>query len=163
MATIKPSYGSPVAHTITLASLASDTALSAGRQGTAIDNSASPIMDALVGGKVTAGTTPTTGKAIEVWAFGSYDGTTYSAGAGATDAALTTGVEKALMRLLAVIDTDATSNHAYEWGPVSVAAAFGGFMPAKWGVYVVQNTGVALHATAGNHEVKHTPVTLDVS
>jgi hypothetical protein len=31
-------------------------------------------------------------------------------------------------------------------------------VPEKWGIYVVHNTGVNLHATAGNHEVKYTPV-----
>lgn len=163
MATIRPAYAAAVTHTCSLASLASDTNLIAGRQGTAIDNSASALMDALVGGKVTTGTSPTASRVIEIWAFGSYDGTTYSAGAGATDANFSPTGEKSQMRLLAVIDTDATSNHAYEWGPVSVAAAFGGIMPAKWGVFFVQNTGVALHATAGNHEVKHTPVTIDAT
>lgn len=155
-------YGSVVTHTITLASLASDTNLIAGRQGTVIDNSASPPVDAQVGGKVTTGTSPTAGRVIEIWAFGSYDGTTYSAGAGATDANFSPTGEKSQMRLLAVIDTDATSNHTYEWGPFSVAAAFGGTVPAKWGVFIVHNTGVNLNATAGNHEVKHTPYTINV-
>ncbi|MBP8295225.1 MAG: hypothetical protein KAX84_03895 [Burkholderiales bacterium] len=163
MATIRPVYGSPVTHTCTLASLASDTNLIAGRQGTAIDNSAATLIDALVGGKVTTGTSPTAGRVIEIWAFGSYDGTTYSAGAGASDANFSPTGEKAQMRLLAVIDTDGTSNHAYEWGPISVAAAFGGIMPAEWGVFAVHNTGVNLNSTGGNHEIKHTPVTIDAT
>jgi hypothetical protein len=161
MATIRPVYAAAVTHTITLASLASDTALSAGRQGTAIDNSAAGLIDALVGGKIRTGTTPTTNRVIEVWAFGSYDGTTYSAGAGATDAALSPDFEKSLMRLLAVIDTNATSDRVYEFGPVSLAAAFGGVCPPEWGVYVVHNTGAALNATG--HEIKHTPVTIDAT
>ncbi len=160
MATTQPAYGSPVTHTITLASLASDTNLIAGRQGTAIDNSGSTLVDALVGGKVTTGTSPTTARVIEVWAFGTYDGTTYSAGAGASDANFSPTGEKALMRMLASIDTDATSNHSYEWGPISVAEAFGGIMPPKWGVFFVHNTGVNLNSTGGNHEVKHIPVTI---
>jgi hypothetical protein len=160
MATTQPTYASAVTHTITLASLASDTNLIAGRQGTVIDNSSSTLVDALVGGKVTTGTSPTASRLIEIWAFGTYDGTTYSAGAGATDANFSPTGEKTLMRLLTSIDTDATSNHTYEWGPISVASAFGGIMPPKWGVFIVHNTAVNLNSTAGNHEVKHTPVTL---
>lgn len=160
MAVTTPTYGAAVTLTITLASLASDTNLIAGRQSTIVDISSSTIMDAQIGGKITTGTTPTTARQIELWAFGSYDGTTYGAGAGATDANFSPTGEKTLMRLLAVIDTDATSNHIYEFGPVSLAEAFGGLPPRKFGVFVVHNTGVALHATGGNHEIKYTPVTL---
>jgi hypothetical protein len=160
MATTQPAYAAAVTHTITLASLASDTNLIAGRQGTVIDNSGSTLVDALVGGKVTTGTSPTAARVIEVWAFGTYDGTTYSAGAGTTDANFTPTGEKTLMRMLTSIDTTSTSNQTYEWGPVSCAEAFGGIMPPEWGVFVVHNTGVNLNSTGGNHEVKHIPVTI---
>ena len=158
MTTSTISYGTSTALTMTPASLASDTNLIAGRQSTVIDNTSDLAIDALVGGKVTTGTGPTTAKQIEVWAFGSYDGTTYGAGAGATDANFSPTGEKTLMSLLTIIPTDATSDHTYEWGPFSVAQAFGGVMPKKWGIFIVHNTGVALNATAGNHEVKYTPV-----
>jgi len=158
MATVTPSYGSSASLTITLTGLATDTSLLAGRQSTAIDNTSDLAVDAIVGGKVTTGTTPTTAKQIEIWAFASYDGTTYSAGAGASDAGFTPTGEKTLMSLLTVIPTDGTSDHTYEWGPFSIAQAFGGTMPKKWGIYVVHNTAVNLNATASNHEVKYTPV-----
>ena len=93
-----------------------------------------------------------------MWAFGSWDGATYSAGAGASDGGFTPTGEKTLMRLLQIIPTDATSNHTYEFGPCSIALAFGGFVPRKWGVFVVHNTGVNLNATGSNHEIKHTPI-----
>lgn len=160
MTTATMLYGSPTTHTITLASLASDTNLIAGRQGTVINNGSAgeDAIDAMLGGKVTTGTTPTTARQIEVWCFGTYDGTTYSAGAGASDANFSPTGEKTLMKLVTMIPTDATSNHTYEWGPFSVAGVFGGVMPEKWGVFIVHNTGVALNATGGNHEVKHTPI-----
>jgi hypothetical protein len=158
MPTVSLQYASPITLAITLASLASDTNLSAGRASTAVNNSTDGYVDFLVGGKVTTGTTPTTARQIEVWAYGTYDGTTYSAGASGTDAAFSPGVEKNLMRLLQIIPTDATSNRTYEWGPCSIAQAFGGTTPSRWGIYVVHNTAVALNATAGNHEVKATPV-----
>lgn len=159
MATYTPAYQSVVTHTITLASLASDTNLIAGRQGTIIDNAATDdAVDALLGGFVSTGTTPTASRQIEIWVGGSYDGTTYSAGLGATDANFSPTGEKTLLKLLQVIPTDGTSDHKYEFGPFSIAQAFGGVMPRKWAVYIVHNTGVNLNATAGNHEVKHTPV-----
>jgi len=159
MTTATPAYGSTTTHTISLASLSSDTNLVAGREGTAIDNTTEDAIDAMVGGKVTTGTSPTASKQIEVWAYGSYDGTSYSGGASGSDANLTPQASaKSLLRLLTIIPTSSTSNQTYTWGPFSVAAAFGGVLPKKWGIYIVHNTGVALNSTAGNHEVKHTPI-----
>lgn len=158
MPTVSLQYASPITLTITLTSLASDTNLSAGRASTAVDNSTDQYIDFLVGGRVTTGTSPTTNRQIEIWAYGSYDGTTYSAGASGSDAAFSPGVEKPLMKLLQIIPTDGTSNRTYEWGPCSIAQAFGGTCPPKWGVYVVHNTAVALNGTEANHEVRATPV-----
>lgn len=158
MTTATPAFQTAVTHTITLASLASDTTLVAGREGTAIDNAGTDdAIDATVGGKVTTGTSPTAARQIEVWLYGSYDGTTYSGAATGSDANLTPA-EKTLLKLLTIIPTVNTSNKTYPWGPFSVAQAFGGTLPRKWGVFIVHNTGVALNATGGNHEVKHTPV-----
>jgi hypothetical protein len=157
MAISTPSYGAAATLTMTIASLASDTNLVAGRESTAISNVTDDAIDCLVGGKVTTGTSPTVDRQIEVWAYGSYDGTSYSGNATGTDANLTPSA-KGLLRLLVVIPTDATSNKTYTWGPVSIGQAFGGAVPPKWGIYIVHNTAVNLNATAGNHEVKYTPV-----
>src|SRR6476661_1912817 len=114
---------------MTLASLASSAGLTAGRESTARDNKdTDDAIDALVGGKVTTGTSPTDQRQIEVWAYGSYDDASFTGGATGSDANLTPSV-KPLMRLLQVIPTDATSNKTYTWGPFSVAQAFGGTMP----------------------------------
>ena len=157
--TVSPSYGSITTHTITLNSLATDATLLTGRQGTVIDNSVELALDCHLGGKFTAGTTPTTGKQIEVWLFSTWDnGTTYSAGMGASDAGITLTNEKPQMVRAAVIQTDATTGHVYEWGGVSVAAAFGGYVPKKWGVFVTHNMGVSL--SASGNEVKHQPITV---
>jgi hypothetical protein len=156
--TATPANQSVVTHTITLASLASDANLVAGREGTSIDNNATDdAIDSVVGGKVTTGTTPTASKQIEIWLAGSYDGTSYSGAATGSDANLTPS-EKTLLKLLTIIPTVNTSDKTYTWGPFSVAQAFGGTMPRKWSVFVVHNTGANLNATGGNHEVKHTPV-----
>jgi hypothetical protein len=158
MTTATPANQTVTTHTITLASLASDTNLVAGREGTAIDNNATEdAIDAMVGGFVSTGTTPTASKQIEIWLAGSYDGTSYSGGATGSDANLSPQA-KSLLRLLQIIPTTSTSNQKYTWGPFSVASAFGGCMPRKWSVFIVHNTGVNLNATGSNHEVKHTPV-----
>ena len=157
--TVTPVYGSSAALTITLASLASDVNLAAGRAATAIANTTDLAVDSVVGGKVTTGTSPTAAKQIQIWLFGSYDGTSYAGGATGTDANLTPqGSATSLFAFLLSIPTTATSNQTYTWGPFSVAQGFGGTMPKNWGIFVVHNTGVALNATAGNHEVKYTPV-----
>ena len=156
MATATPLYGTSTAMTITLASLASDANLVAGRASTAIDQkNVTDAIDVHVGGKITTGTSPTASRQFEVWLFGCYDGTEFSGGASGTDANLTPD-EKTCLMLLQVVPTIATSNKAYRWGPWSVAQAFGGIVPIQWGVFIVHNTGVALNSTGSNHEVFYT-------
>lgn len=158
MSTASPLYGSKVTMTITLASLASSSSLIAGRESTAVDNKdTDDAVDALVGGVITTGTGPTAARQIEVWVYGSYDDTNFSASATGSDAALTP-VEKTLMKLLTVIPTDATSDRAYKWGPFSVAQAFGGILPVQWGIWITHNTAVNLNATGGNHEIEYFPI-----
>lgn len=163
MAETKIKYAAAATITITLASLVTDASLVAGREATAIDNSSNLYDDAIVGGKVTTGTTPTAGQ-IEIWAIGSYDGTSYAGGATGSDATLTPqGSSKAALRLLVVLPTTSTSNQLYTWGGISLAAAFGGTLPQKWSLFVVHNTAVNLNATGGNHEAKYTGVTYTVT
>ena len=158
MTTASPQYSSIVTHTITLASLASDTNLLAGRQGTAIDQKdTDDAIEALVGGIVTTGTSPTASKQIEIWAYGSFDDTNYNDAITGTDGNITL-ITKSLLRLLTIIPTNATSDQAYKWGPYLIGQAFGGIIPVQWGIYIVHNTGVNLNSTAGNHMVKHFPV-----
>lgn len=158
MTTATPLYGTPTAMTITLASLASDTSLVAGRESTALDQKDTlDAIDVLVGGKVTTGTSPTASRQIEVWAYGSYDDTEFSGSASGSDANLTV-VAKTTMRLLVIIPTSSTSDVAYKWGPYSIAQAFGGVIPVQFGIFIVHNTGVNLNSTSGNHEVYYTTV-----
>jgi hypothetical protein len=158
--TATPAYQTVVTGTFTLASLATSSTLLVGRECTAFDNAATDLaIDCLVGGKITTGTSPTAAKQIEIWCAASYDGTTYTASATGADAALTTTAEsKSLLKLVTIIPTNSTSNVTYAWGPFSIAQLFGGTMPRKWNLFVTHNTAVNLHATAGNHELKYTPI-----
>lgn len=161
MADIKLAYGSASDATITLASLASDTNLLAGRESSEIANTSALALDYLISGKVTAGTSPTAARSIEVWAVGSWDGTTWPDVFDGTDSDETitsADIKASVCRLLAAMATANTSDRTYHFGPVSVAAAFGGVVPPKFVVFVVHNTGQNLNSTAGNHQIRIQPV-----
>lgn len=161
MADIKLLYGTASDATITLASLASDTSLLAGVESNAIDNTSALNLDYLVSGKITTGTSPTTARAIEVWAVGSWDGTNWPDvfdGTGSAETVTSADIKASSCRLLGAMVTDATSNRSYFFGPVSVAAAFGGVVPPKFVIFVVHSTAVALNSTAGNHQIRLQPV-----
>lgn len=167
MATTTINYAASAALTITLASLASATSKLTGRESTAVSNATNKYVDALVGGKITTGTSPTDAKTIEIWVYGAVNDTpTYPDVLDGTDSDETfadNGSKFSSMKLACVINTDNTSNQTYWVAPFSVAQLFGGLMPTHWGVFVTHDTGVALNATAGNHEFKYTGVKFDVA
>jgi hypothetical protein len=134
--------------TLTSSALASAATLLAGRQSTVADNTSTLNVDHLVGGTLVTTATTTTNTQLQVWAFATFDGgTTFSAGLGASDANFTVDAGgKNLMRLLTVIPNITTTAVTYAWGPFSVAQAYGGVLPQKWGIFIVQNTGTALAA-----------------
>jgi hypothetical protein len=51
-----------------------------------------------------------------------------------------------------------TTDRTYHFGPVSLAAAFGGVLPPKVVLFITHSTGVALNSTAGNHQIRLQPV-----
>lgn len=158
MTTATPLFGTLTAMTCTIASLASDTNLVAGRESTVVDNGSggTDAFDIIISGKITTGTSPTAARQIEIWAYSVADtATTYMGSASGADANLTPD-EKTNMVLLKVIPTSSTSNVTYRFGGISLAAAFGGVVPQKFGLFVVHNTGVVLHATGSNHVLAYT-------
>ncbi len=158
MASIKTAYASSANFTLTLASLASSA--TAGREATAIDNSSNLYLDAIVQVKVALQTgTPANDKAVYVYVYGSEDGTTYTDNATGSDAAITLR-SPTVMTVIGVIPCPDSGALTYESQPMSVAAAFGGYLPRKWGIVIRNYTGVALSATEGNHSYKYTGTTL---
>lgn len=133
--------------TITLASLASDSNLLAGRESTAVDNKTNLFEDVRLTGLITTGTSPTTAKTIEVWGYGEWnDDDTYPDVLDGTDSNETitsSDIKNSAMVLLAVIATSSVSDQGYPFEVGSLAMAFG-FMPPKWGVFAAHDTGVAL-------------------
>ena len=158
---IKLVYAASVAVTITLGSLASDATFLAGRESTEISNTVNLFLDYLLAGKISVGTSPTTSKEIRVYVAGLIDDTTYPDVFDGLDSAETItdiGIRAASLRLAASIQTSSISNQIYYFGPVSVAALFGGTLTKKFVVFVTHNTGVALHGTESIHKLSVTGV-----
>ncbi len=121
----------------------------------AVDNTIDLYEDVLLGGFLTTGTAPTANKRILVFLYASWDGTTYSGGVSGADGGTPgAGETGGLIGPVWVIETDATSAHQYEWGPISLAAILG-VVPPKWGIVVWHDTGVALLGTAANQSAKY--------
>ncbi len=119
------------------------------RQSTAVDNRTNLFMDALVQVKVksAAASTSTTGT-VNVYAYGtSDDGTTYTDTATGTDGGVTLTAPPNL-RLIGIINVVANAV-TYIGGPFSVAAAFGGVLPAFWGIVVENKSAATLDASVG--------------
>lgn len=150
MADVKTAYGTNgQTITCTLASLASGSA----REATAIDNRTNKWLDALVrlnAKTQNSGSISASDPWIYVYAYGTNDdGTTYPDTVTGTDAAITLNTVSQL-QLLGAIWVGAI-NTVYKGGPWSVASAFGGVLPALWGIVVRNNCGTALSATEGDH------------
>lgn len=161
MADLKLSYPAASDLTITLASLGSDTNLLTGRESATIDNSTNLYLDYLISGKITAGTSPTAARSIEVWAVGSWDGTNWPDVFDGTESAETitsADIKASVCRFVAAMATANTTDRTYHFGPVSLAAAFGGTLPPKVVLFITHSTGVNLNSTADNHKIRLQPV-----
>ena len=160
MATITPSYGTITAINIDWTLIG----LSANRQSDAVDNSSNLMDDALIGGKFLFTANPTTSDLIGVYAYGSYDGTTFI-GNGVTGSEGTYGNtlfdSQSLdgLRTVQIIPM-VFASLSYIFGPVSLVNLFNGIMPIKWGIIVDWKTGAPLDTSVStNNEIRYTPLT----
>lgn len=144
MSVIGPKYGTSTVITITLASLA-DTAK---RQALAVDNATDLFLDVLISGKIKTGASGTSATGnVGIFVYGSVDdGVTYSDFATGLDASFS-GTPGLPLKLVAV----AANSTSYSIPPFSVARAFDGVMPKKWGIIVQNSSGGALSATGSDH------------
>jgi hypothetical protein len=154
MASVKIAYASGTAFTLTLNSLASSSTLLAGRASTAVDNTTNLYEDYLISGEVKMGTTPTTATFVEVWAYAIRgDDTNYPLGITGTDANFSMpslGSKAGGVVRLGAIQVDlTTTGQVFDFASASLAQAFGGSCPSKFGLFVVHNCGAALDASAG--------------
>jgi hypothetical protein len=132
---------------ITLASLANNSA----RASAAVDNGSNLYSDVLVFLKLKSASSGTTSTGyVNVYAYGSVDGgTTYSEGLAGSDASATL-TSPPNVRLIGVVSMVAVSTTYYS-ALMSVASAFGGVMPDRWGIIVENKSGGAFDSTEGNH------------
>lgn len=153
MATLKEGFspaGSTTAITITLNSLASSGTV--GRASTAVDNSTNLFLDAFVTVTLSQSASAVANdKSFYVFAYGSINGSTYPEGVTGSDAAYTfagaAGALTTAIRLIGVIPAVASANNTSP--PFAVAPAFGGILPYKWGIIVLNYGGQTL-AASGN-------------
>lgn len=155
-------YGSVVTMTVTnLHSLASSA--TAGWQSAVVDNMTDLYEDALVQVVLDfANTAPANSRAAFIYAYAGLE-TTYTNPASGSEATITlTDVTTTAQNLKLVGSVPYnTADEAVESAVFSVAAAFGGILPPKWGLVIVNHSGAAL-AASGN-TVKYTPVYRNVA
>ena len=152
--TLKPAYGSSSALTTTnLQSLASNPTWTTGWSSAVQDNTSNLYDDVLVTGTIKMGGSSATANTVcEIWAWAPLDDTpTYPdtiTGSEASGIALTSANVKlsgAFKRLGSFIfDPNASRVYPFSY---SLANAFDGYMPKKWGLFITHNAGVALNAS----------------
>lgn len=160
MATVKPIYHSatPAVITISLASLATSSSITAGQESTQIDNTSTRYVDAHVQGLVTVGTTPTANTLINVYVWASQVSLATTAinvldGTDSNETLTNSGIAISGLKLAGQgVIVATTSDIGYPIAQFSVARKLGlDCLPPFWGLFVVHNTGSNLNATGGNH------------
>ena len=160
MANVKTAYASSATITNAIESLATSSSWTAGYESDVLDNTSNLYLDYLISGKITTGTSPSSG-VIEVWAIGILDDSTYPDVFDGTTGAETITSREVLYghgKLVAAITNSTNSDTSYYFGPVSLASLFGGQVPKKVVFFTVHNTGVNLNSTASNHKLYQTGV-----
>jgi len=166
MADIKEKFGAATAFTKTNANLASSP--TAGWMSNVIDNSSNLYDDALVHVELAAvNTAPASSKAIFLYAYALVDaaGSAYTSAGDGTP----TGSEGTItfpdvtanaipMPLLGTVPYP-VQNKAINGGPFSVAKCFGGVLPPKWGICMINHSGMTLSVT----NIKYTEVSYTVA
>ncbi len=160
MGAITNVYGTPATLTWGMTNPSSDTSLLAGRESTAVNNTANAV-DVIIGGHFAGPSSGAAAGVIQVFAYGSWDdGTTWTAIITATDGNLTlTATDKEQLRPVRSITTTTTASDVYKWGPVSLASVFGGTLPERWGLWGVHDAGGALTTST----TKYTEITVNAA
>jgi hypothetical protein len=150
--TYKPLYGTGgQAITITLNSLANNAA----RASSVIDNNTLLFEDIYIFIKIRTGTSGTsTSGYLNVYGYGTVDGTNYPDNVTGTDSIITL-TNPPNLPIIAQINTVANST-IYTYGPFSFCRLYGlDRLPQKWGIVIVNKSGATLDTTAGNFSVTY--------
>jgi hypothetical protein len=146
--TIEELYGTVNSITITLASLGNAVA----RSSLAVSNLVPQLMEIAVQIQIKTGAGVATTGTVNVYAYGSIDGSLFPEGCG-TDvvASLTTPTN---LRLLTVLNAN-NSGTVYVSNPLPVSLIWNGWIAQYWGICVYNNTGASLDGTPANHIAKY--------
>lgn len=146
MSDLKTKYTTKADLVFTLTSLA----YQAYRQSTVIDNTTNLFLDVLVTVKVKSNASGTSGSgSVQIFAYGTTDdGTTYDSGCTGTDGAFTPDCTPPNLAYLGTINL--TANAKTQARTFSLAQAFGGVIPKKWGLVAYNNTLQTLDASVGS-------------
>jgi hypothetical protein len=152
------SYGTSTAINCTLGTPLANSS-TVGRASQAVDNSVNNFTDAIVTTSVTLGAgTVASDKAVYVYLYGSEDGTNYekdSSGTLGSDANYT--IDSPTNLRLATVIPVVANNTAYT-KVFTVANTFGGVMPRKWGIFILNTCGVPLNTTESTHIKTYTGI-----
>lgn len=154
MATVTIAYAAKATITISPASVTTGNA----RQSAVIDNTATKYVDARI--RVQSKSAASGTATLDLYVYSALGDTTYTDGATGSDAAFTTANRLNARYIGSIVMNAAT---AVQGEVPSVAQAFGGIMPDKWGLIVVNNSGATLSATAGDHVFEYEGITLTVA
>lgn len=154
-ATIKTLYGTEAQGiTCTLASLANNGQ----RESTVVDNTSNLYLDAMVTVRIDLADGGTIGsdKRVYVYAYGTVDAATpiYPDRVTGSDAGITLD-SPPNVRLIGVIECASyttVSKTQFTMPPASVAQAFGGILPEKWGIILENKTNMAFRASETNQK-----------
>lgn len=150
MAVFKPQYSTASTLTITLASMANNTANSSA----VIDNGTDLDGEKIVHVKIQANSTGVSSTGyVDVCVHPSVDDSTSFAGTTATGAA--TGITKRASGFKIAGRIPLTANSQVNELTFSIAALFGGNPPKRSLLSVENKSGAALDSTAGNHFIKY--------
>ncbi len=149
-----------VALTVTnLHSIATSSTLIAGWTSVGIDTAAIAATDHLITGQIkVSGTAPTAGTTINLYAYSGLLQTPtwpdlFSAGTEGTEGTATVHDEERRDSGLVHVwssKVNATTSAVYTIPSTSIAAAFGGVLPADYALFVTQDTGQALNASGSS-------------
>ena len=132
-------------------SLATSSTLTAGWASGVVDNTSNQYIDVLLAGRFKANNTAPTIGQIAVYVGAILDDTNYPdvfTGTKGAKTVTSSDIRNSILKLAAVIVTDATSNRIYEFSKVGIAQLFGGVLPPKWYTWVTHSMVQALNATA---------------
>lgn len=159
MASVTIAYTTTKSLTCTINGLASSA--TAGRESTVVNNSTTKYLDAQVFIEATCpNSAPANDKAVYIYAYGGST-TLYTGAVTGSDAAYTMA-DPTPLKLIGVVPVP-TQNVTYRAGPYSVAAAFGGVLPPRWGVFVRNYCGQTLTTASTNNFLEWHGVTATVA